>query len=93
MMPRYRKRPVEVDAVRYDGTNRAEVAAFMGQGGRVEETKLPSPGRGIQDGLVIRTLEGDMTASVGDYVIRGVKGEFYPCKPDIFTATYEEVTA
>ena len=41
--------------------------------------------------LVIRTLEGDMRAEIGDYIIRGVKGEFYPCKPDIFAATYEEV--
>jgi hypothetical protein len=39
--------------------------------------------------LIIRTLEGDMRAEIGDYVIRGVKGEFYPCKPDIFAATYE----
>lgn len=42
--------------------------------------------------LMIRTLEGDMRAAVGDYVIRGVQGEFYPCKPDIFEATYEAVT-
>ena len=42
--------------------------------------------------LLIRTLEGDMRVSVGDYVIRGVQGEFYPCKPEIFAATYEEVT-
>lgn len=42
--------------------------------------------------LMIRTLEGDMATSPGDYVIRGVAGEFYPCKPDIFAATYEEVT-
>jgi hypothetical protein len=41
--------------------------------------------------LVIPTLEGEHTASIGDYIIRGVKGEFYPCKPDIFMATYEEV--
>ena len=41
--------------------------------------------------LVIRTLEGDMRASYGDYIIRGVQGEFYPCKPDIFEATYEPV--
>jgi len=43
--------------------------------------------------VMIRTLEGTMTASEGDYVIRGVQGEFYPCKPDIFDATYEEVPA
>ena len=42
--------------------------------------------------LVIHTLEGDMEASFGDYIIKGVNGEFYPCKPDIFAKTYEEVT-
>jgi hypothetical protein len=49
------------------------------------------PEDGIMDRLVIKTLEGEMTASVGDYIIRGVNGEFYPCKPDIFSKTYEEV--
>lgn len=42
--------------------------------------------------LVIHTLEGDMETSIGDYIIKGVNGEFYPCKPDIFAKTYEEVT-
>lgn len=40
---------------------------------------------------MIKTLEGDMLATAGDYIIKGVQGEFYPCKPDIFEATYEEV--
>lgn len=90
-MARYRKKPVEIEAVHYDGTNRDEAAAFMGRTGKVEQTKLPGPGRGLHDGIVIRTLEGDMTASVGDWIIRGVQGELYPCKPDIFAATYEAV--
>ncbi|MFE6903801.1 hypothetical protein ACFVFJ_44470 [Streptomyces sp. NPDC057717] len=91
-MARYRKRPVEIEAVHYDGTNRDEIAAFMGRLAQVEEKKLPGPGRGLHDGIVIHTLEGDMTASTGDWIIKGVQGEFYPCKPDIFAATYEEVT-
>lgn len=41
--------------------------------------------------LVIRTLEGNMTASSGDYIIKGIKGEYYPCKPDIFRETYDKV--
>lgn len=41
--------------------------------------------------ITIHTLEGDMTASKGDYIIKGINGEFYPCKPDIFAKTYEEV--
>ena len=88
-MGRYRKKPVEIEAVCYDGTNREEIADFMGQTGKVEEAKLSGPGRGLHDGIIIRTLEGDMTASVGDWIIRGVKNEYYPCKPDIFSATYE----
>jgi len=45
----------------------------------------------MKDGFKIKTLEGEMTASIGDFVIKGVNGEFYPCKPDIFKKTYEEV--
>lgn len=48
-------------------------------------------GQQTNDGLVIHTLEGDMLADYGDWIIKGVKGEFYPCKPDIFEATYEKV--
>lgn len=91
-MPRYRKRPVEVDAVHYDGTNFDQVQAFMSRDGRVKEKHLPGPGRGMHPGIVIHTLEGDMTASVGDWIIRGVAGELYPCKPGVFEATYELVT-
>jgi len=47
--------------------------------------------RGADGGIIIPTLEGDMIASTGDYIIKGVNGEFYPCKPDIFKKTYEEV--
>jgi hypothetical protein len=80
---RFRKRPVEVEAVRFTGVNAQEVAEFTGQDGRTV------PG----DGWMIRTLEGEMRAEVGDWIIRGVKGEFYPCKPDIFEATYEPAEA
>lgn len=90
-MARYRKRPVEIDAVRYDGRNRDEVVAFIGGLGKVEEKKVSGPGRGMHEGIVIHTLEGDMTASVGDWIIKGIAGEFYPCRDDIFRATYEAV--
>ena len=73
---RYVKKPVVIEAVRWTGDNLSEVKAFVGgyvlDGGR----------------LHISTLEGLMLASVGDFIIRGVKGEFYPCKPDVFDATY-----
>jgi hypothetical protein len=73
---------VEIRAMRYTGDNGAEVAAWVGEGW----TK-----GSLSGALIIHTLEGAMTASVGDWIIRGVKGEFYPCKPDIFEATYEPV--
>ncbi len=87
-MPRYRKKPVEVQAVRWDGTNMGEIAAMFSEG-----LKAISPGGRAGEMLTIRTLEGNMTAQRGDWIIRGVKGEPYPCKPDIFEATYEPVEA
>ena len=78
---KYRKKPVVVEAVHWDGENSAEVLAFItGREACVEE----NPHR-----IAIKTLEGVMRADVGDYIIKGVQGECYPCKPDIFKATYE----
>jgi len=83
---KFRKKPVVIDAVQFDGDNRREVLSFVYPDlsedalRGAEIMKLP---------VVISTLEGDMTASPGDWIIKGVKGEFYPCKPDVFTATYE----
>lgn len=75
---RYRKKPVVIEAVRWFGGNTQEILAFCG--GDASE----------KDGaLCIDTLEGTFRASVGDYIIKGVNGEFYPCKPDIFASTYE----
>jgi hypothetical protein len=82
---RYRKRPVEVEAVLFTGRNDEEVLSFIGDSGF-----NPSDGRPT---IAIRTLEGTMTAEGGDWIVRGVKGEFYPVKPDIFAATYEPVEA
>lgn len=81
---RYRKRPVVIEAKLLTVENADEVACWCGgvvRGG---------PGGGSRGGSVlIATLEGTMEAVVGDYVIQGVQGEFYPCKPDIFEATYD----
>jgi hypothetical protein len=83
-MALYRKKPVVVEAVRWDGGNCDEVFAFLG---------MPHPDDELDHSQIhIPTLEGTMTASPGDWLIRGVKGEFYPCKPDIFAATYELVS-
>lgn len=79
---KFRKKPVVIEAsepITYD--NAASIAAWCG--GRVNRAL---------DTILIPTLEGDMTGSLGDRVIKGVAGEFYPCKPDIFDATYEEVS-
>lgn len=80
---KFRKKPVVIDAVQWDGTTRGAevVAAFIG----AHHGTL----RGRE--WVIRTLEGTMTAQPHDWIIKGVKDEFYPCKPDIFAATYEPV--
>jgi hypothetical protein len=80
-MPRFRKKPVVIDAVQWTGDILdAEKVTEFANGDPV----------GFQgDSLTIYTLEGAMTASPGDWLIRGVKGELYPCKPDIFEATYE----
>ena len=83
---RYRKKPVEVEAIRWDGrpeTGRA-LEAFLGRRVDLREGKTPSP-------IDIPTLEGVMRADPGDYIIRGVQGEFYPVKPEIFHETYEAV--
>lgn len=80
MMAKYRKKPVVIEAVQWTGENVEEIEAFIGGGFSMTSS-----------GLFIVTLEGEMFASLDDWIIRGVKGEFYPCKPDIFEATYEPV--
>lgn len=80
---RFRKKPVVIEAIQWDG-NLSTVEKLM-EGSTCEsvEQDLCDPA------LVIVTLEGKMRAEVGDWIIRGVNGELYPCKPDIFTQTYE----
>lgn len=88
-MARFRKRPVEVEARHWNGTFKgaAQIMNWMKKNGATVHYRGPR----IQRELVIDTLEGRMYASPGDWVIRGVAGEFYPCKPSIFEATYEPV--
>lgn len=80
---RFRKKPVEIEAVQFpvSGTKTKELSDFLGW-------------EHDDDGynwLDIETLDGTMRALPGDWIIKGVKGEFYPCKPDIFQATYEKL--
>ena len=88
MIKLYRKKPVVIQAAQFDGT--------WAMGDRILEWIDEHGGEAMLDhtarAIVISTLEGDMRAVEGDFVIKGVKGEFYPCKPDIFEATYEETS-
>lgn len=88
-MSKYRKKPVIVDAIQVRAyyRNLEEIIDFVGK-----ENLCPIP-RTMNYTLKIKTLEGDMSVQFEDYIIKGVKGEFYPCKPDIFHATYEPVGA
>jgi hypothetical protein len=80
-MPKFRKKPVVIEA--WQWTEKMDCGL---------EPWPPVPAKRINDSPpFIETLEGRMTISIGDWVIKGVKGEFYPCKPDIFAATYEPV--
>ena len=83
---RFRKKPVEIEAVKFDGWNWAECYQFMSDEVLVFPQVLEE-----REHIEIKTLEGTMTASRGDWIIKGVNGEFYPCKPDIFAKTYELV--
>lgn len=81
MIKRYRKKPVTIEAVQWTGENISEICDFTHK----EKSDIFCIGH-----LCIETLEGVHLASIGDYIIKGVKGEFYPCKPDIFAQTYED---
>jgi hypothetical protein len=81
---KFRKKPVVIEAVKWDGN--LETLAPLWEGCTTREVGQDF----IEPDLIIPTLEGEMRAKLGDWVIRGVKGELYPCKPDIFDATYEQ---
>ena len=82
----FRKKPVVIEAVQYRGNNELEVMEWAHRGLHPESNAIITK---EMYGLRVRTLEGDIFATMGDWIIKGVKGEFYPCKPDIFAATYE----
>ena len=82
-MPKFRKRPVVIEAIQWKGDNYDEVKTL-------EKTASRCVRHVLNDStLIIATLEGDHKAIVGDYIIRGIAGELYPCKPAIFDETYE----
>jgi len=91
----YRKKPVVIQAIQWLGEDHRSMFEFLtkrddgiimaeGENFYIDHSK-------VDGGLVIKTLEGEHLASIGDFIIKGIKGEFYPCKPDIFEATYDPV--
>ena len=78
---KFRKKPVVIHAIQFDGNNSEEIEEFTNCVARRLATHTPL--------MIISTLEGDHYARTGDWIIKGIKGEFYPCKPDIFEQTYE----
>jgi len=84
-MPHFRKKPVTIEARKFVKGKLTAVAKWCGGQIFTDEGS-----RHIVD-MVIETLEGEMTVNIGDWVIKGVEGEFYPCKPSIFEKTYEAV--
>ena len=84
-MHKYVKKPVIIEAVQWKGNNRKDIWDFCSLSyfnGNMDTGDLE---------LIIQTLEGPMQASIGDYIIKGIKGEFYPCKEEIFNLTYDKV--
>lgn len=78
---KYTKKPVTIESVQWTGNNWQEIQRFVPDAVRVID----------MNGLRVKTLEGELNVSKGDYIIKGVRGEFYPCKPDIFKQTYSPV--
>lgn len=91
---KYRKKPVEIEALQWTGQNHREMFNFLGG----EDTEYMTASgvnfyidfNKIEGGLVIKTLEGEHIATIGDYIIKGIKGEYYPCKEDVFNLTYDK---
>ena len=92
-MAKFRKKPVVIEAIQWDGMNLHDIIAFVGNALEYEiydaawEAGVGAPCVRMK----IKTLEGDHECKEGDFIIKGVQGEFYPCKPDIFAQTYEPV--
>ena len=92
---KYRKKPVVIEALEWNGSNHRPMYEFLGG---AHDEYMSTSGQNfyidwnkVEGGLMIKTLEGEHKASIGDYIIKGISGEFYPCKPDIFELTYDKV--
>ncbi len=91
-MAKFRKKPVVIEAFKFTGDhNQKEDPEWIIDAIRRGDVSFGYDQDNVLTGMIIKTLEGWMEASIGDFVIQGIKGEIYPCKPDIFEATYEAV--
>lgn len=91
-MSKYRKKPVVIEAVQWTGRNLREIIDFAGIHPSAEKWSWEEYEWIVEtDGLKIFTLGGSILATIGDYIIKGVEGEFYPCKQNIFYKTHEKV--
>ena len=96
-MPLFRKKPIEIEAMLWTGYNYTESEIFLGEQLAHGHYEIASPERGngwtsgsyANSAKIISTLEGDMRCQPGDWIIKGLQGEFYPCKPDIFAKRYD----
>lgn len=88
-MKKFRKKPVSIEAVQWDGSQESTdmILTWVRGAGHAAYRGVA----GVDATLYISTLEGDMQANAYDWIIKGIAGEFYPCRPDIFAATYEEI--
>ena len=89
-MAKYRKKPVVIEAIQYTGNNIVEIIKFMQERANGDKSRYLKYNTKKGE-YFIPTLEGEHKLTEGDYVICGIKGEFYSCKPDIFEMTYEKV--
>lgn len=89
-MPFFRKKPVQIEARLLTVGTQHDIIAWLAEHG-VEAKQWSKPPMRAISGLIIPTLESPHEASYGDWIIKGIAGEFYPCKPEIFSESYEEV--
>jgi len=89
-MPKFRKKPVVIEAMQFPGLGTANIDALVAFDDWVERNQGDRKCRYVGGVLVIPTLEGDHNARAGDWIIKGVAGELYPCRADIFEKTYEK---
>lgn len=93
---KYRKKPIVIEAIQFNNINADEISAFVGKKVKqeIESETAYEAGMGAPiSSVTIETLEGNMKAIPRDWIIKGVNGEFYPCKPDIFEKTYEPINS